>query len=226
MPNSARMPEAWDAPTGFVARLTYRVICLCLIGQADLAIFWREIDEHDEWINLHARHRALSTLVLTLQAVVMAAAVVFLTTSPPVSFADYTDSKAYGAFSSAFVMSLAGIAFQFSSLGIFREVPRQILPADELLNSRRAILTYLLRFRFPYLFALLSLSFLTAGFMLAWPATFSYLIGLILFCGFIIVLSRCCLPADSWVVPVVAALFVLIMIAYFFVLSLVPMNIP
>ncbi|KAI5999416.1 hypothetical protein F5J12DRAFT_848105 [Pisolithus orientalis] len=63
------MPEAWDAPTGFVARLTYRAIYLCVIGQADLAIFWREIDEHDEWINLHACHCALSTSVLTLVSI-------------------------------------------------------------------------------------------------------------------------------------------------------------
>ncbi|KAI6149403.1 hypothetical protein BKA82DRAFT_880541 [Pisolithus tinctorius] len=127
----------------------------------------------------------------------MAAAVVFLSTSPPVSFADYTDSKAYYAFSSAFVMSLAGVAFQLLFFGIFREVPMQNLPADELLNSRRAILTYFLRFRFPYLFFLFSLSFLTTGFVLVWPATFSSLIGLILFCGCIILLPRCCLPVDS-----------------------------
>ncbi|KAI6149405.1 hypothetical protein BKA82DRAFT_4128813 [Pisolithus tinctorius] len=62
--------------------------------------------------------------------------------------------------------------------------------------------------------------------MLVWPATFSSLIGLILFCGCIILLPRCCLPVDSWVVLVVVVLFVLIIVAYFCVVSLVPMNIP
>ncbi|KAI6149404.1 hypothetical protein BKA82DRAFT_880903 [Pisolithus tinctorius] len=40
--------------------------------------------------------------------------------------------------------------------------------------------------------------------MFAWPPTFSYLIALILVCGCISFLHCCCLPVDSWVVPVVA----------------------
>ena len=138
-------------------------------------------------------------------------------------------------------MSLAGVAFQLAFFGFAHEVPMRNLPEDELLNSRRGILTYLISFRLPYLFVFFSLMFLTAGkyyprhvitfslselsmaigFIHAWPRTFAYLIGLILFCGIVIVLQRRCLPVDSWVTPVVAILFVLIVVVYFFVVSLV-----
>ena len=60
-------------------------------------------------------------------------------------------------------MSLAGVAFQLAFFGISHELPMRNLPEDELLNSRRGILTYLISFRLPYLFVFFSLLFLTTG---------------------------------------------------------------
>ena len=179
-PNSQNMPRAWHAPKGFLAHSLFTLACLYAIGERDLVAFWVFLEAHDGWIRFHERHRALLIPVMTMvsvsaffisrsdglsqqQGVVLATAVVFLTTSPPVPFADYTTPKAYFALSSAFVLSLAGVAFQLAFFGISHELPMRNLPEDELLNSRRGILAYLIYFRLPYLFLFFSLLFLTAG---------------------------------------------------------------
>jgi len=90
------------------------IISFLATGEGNLSSFRTEISTPDGWERFHSRYRATLPPTMAAQGLVLSTTVVFLTTSTPVPFVSYTDPKVYGALSSAFALSLAGLVFQFT----------------------------------------------------------------------------------------------------------------